>query len=163
MRKRKDSENFPALEVDESKKGIIDPKEVKDLTQITKKKREKEKNSNLDSIEQLLKDTKLQDISKMVEEPNQELKQKLRKKRIISKREDIVSQFEKMFNKIQMNSNLLNFKDLVIIDFEGKPSLEELEPTKPKEIKYKSRKSRQTNFRKGSGEMLQLTKGKMGK
>lgn len=169
MNKRKDSENFPSLEVDVNKPGIIDPLESIDMTTMSKKinskvsKKEKEDEKNSDTLEKMLKDTNNKDIGQIVEEPDKNLKLKLKKKRVISKRQDIVTQFEKMFEKIQINENLQNFKDLVVIDFENKPSLEEIEPTKPKELRYKTRKSKQTNFKKNSNEVMLLTKGKMNK
>lgn len=172
MKKRKDSENFPSLTVDENKTDIIDPLSSVNMTEISKKietttvKTEKvsKNEEKMDTLEKILKDTNKRDINKMIEEPNQQLKQKLKKKRTVTKRQDVITHFEKMFDKIKINKNLMQFKNLVILDFESRPSLEEIEPTKPKETLYKSRKSKNNNnFRKNSNELLQLTKGKMNK
>lgn len=175
MKKRKDSENFPSLTVDENKTDIIDPLKSVDMTEISKKietttiktEKEQKQEAKMDTLEKILKDTNKTDIKKMIEEPNQQLKQKLKKKRTVTKRQDVITHFEKMFDKIKINKNLMQFKNLVILDFENRPSLEEIEPTKPKEPLYKSRKSKNNhnnnNFRKNSNELLQLTKGKMTK
>lgn len=161
MKKRKDSENFPALEVEAQQKKLkIQQSKSETLSEMNSKTKNTENEPKIETIEELIKKTQIKDIKKIVEEPNEKLKQKLKQKRIINNRNDIVKLFDKLFDKIKINKNLLEFDDLVIVNKEGKPTLEEIEPTKPKELKQKHRKSKQSNFRKNTNEVMLLTKGK---
>ena len=140
MNRRKDSENFPILDQKAKKTDVIDPTQ-----EIQFKEKQKQK------LEEKKTEVKKEEI------PQKPL--------ILENYKQVISCFEKMMDSIKPGKNLEKVKHLPILNLKMMPTVEELHPTKPREVFRGSRnKKRKMNSRKQqTGEQISLTKGRFAK
>ena len=154
MNRRKDSENFPTLDHKPTENDVIDPtKEIEFKEKPTKEKSTKEKPTK----EKSNNDKKIEDKKEV----------KIPEPVIISNFRQVSEVFEKLMNEIKPGESLVKVKSLPIVDLGLTPTVEELYPTKPREIfrGSRNRKKKQNKGKKGGNqsEMISLTKGRYGK
>ena len=128
LNRRKDSENFPELDQQSTKKDIIDP-----TKEIEFKVKAKPK----------------------IEEP--------KKPEILTSYKQVAKFFEKIMNEIKPGEGLEKVKKLPIVDLVQAPTVEELFPTKPREVFRPNKGKRRKKDRRVQGEVISLTKGRYAK
>ena len=137
MNRRKDSENFPTLDHKATQKDVIDPtKEIEFKEKPAKKKESK---------------------PLVPEKPKEPI--------VLENYKQVIKGFEDMMKDIKPGKNLEKVKDLPILDLNMVPTVEELHPTKPREVFRGSRKKRRkiASRKQQQGEQISLTKGRYAK
>ena len=154
MNRRKDSENFPILDEKAKQTDVIDP-----TVEIEFKEKPVEKKVETPQVKP--------------EKP--EKSEKPEKPLILENYKQVISAFEKMMDSIKPGKNMEKVKNLPILDLKMMPTVEELHPTKPRDVFRGSRnKKRKMNSRKNhtgkhhtakpqTGEQISLTKGRFAK
>ena len=82
---------------------------------------------------------------------------------VVENYKQVVKAFEELMNSIEPGKQLEGLEALPILDLKLTPVIEELFPTKPKEIFRGSRNKKKRNYRKSQLEMISLTKGRQAK